>query len=46
MKVELDQKVRELVRQEILSAERESEKRVRARLLAELKMWLLDGQKK
>jgi len=45
-KVELDQKVRELVKQEILSAERELEKRIRARLLAELKMWFLNNQKK
>ncbi len=46
MKVELDETIRELVKQEILSVERELEKRIKARILAELKMWLIDNQKK
>ena len=46
MAVKLDQNVRELVKKEILSAERELEKRIKARVVAELKMWLLDNQKK
>lgn len=46
MKVKLDQDVRELVKREILSAERELEKRIRARVVTELKMWLLDNPKK
>jgi DNA-binding response OmpR family regulator len=46
MKVELDQNVRDLVKREILSAERELEKRIKARVLAELKMWFINNQKK
>lgn len=45
MKVELDEKVRELVKKEILGVQRELEKRIKARILAELKMWLIDNQK-
>jgi len=46
MNVELDEAVRELVKNEILSMQRELEKRIKARILAEVKMWLIDGQKK
>jgi DNA-binding response OmpR family regulator len=46
MKVALDEKVRGLVKQEILGMERELEKRIKARILAELKMWLIDQQNK
>ena len=46
MKVELDETVRELVKKEILDVERELEKRIKARILAELKMWLINNQKK
>jgi DNA-binding response OmpR family regulator len=46
MKVELDETVRELVKKEILGMERELEKRIKARILAELKMWLINNQKK
>lgn len=46
MKVELDETVRGLVKQEILGMERELEKRIKARILAELKMWLIDNQNK
>jgi CheY-like chemotaxis protein len=46
MKVELDEKVRELVKSEILSMQRELEKRIKARILAEIKMWLINNQKK
>ena len=46
MNVELDEKIRELVKQEILEVERELEKRIKARILAELKMWLINNQKK
>jgi twitching motility two-component system response regulator PilG len=45
-KVALDETVRELVKNEILDVERELEKRIKARLLAEIKMWLIDSQKK
>jgi len=45
VKVELDERVRHLVKQEILDVERELEKRIKARILAELKMWLIDSQK-
>lgn len=45
-KVALDETVRELVKQEILDIERELEKRIKARIVAELKMWLIDSQKK
>jgi hypothetical protein len=45
MKVDLDEKVRELVKKEILGVQRELEKRIKARILAELKMWLIDNQK-
>ncbi len=45
-KVALDETVRELVKNEILSAERELEKRIKARILAELKMWMINSQKK
>jgi DNA-binding response OmpR family regulator len=45
-KVEPDEKLRHLVKQEILDVERELEKRIKARILAELKMWLIDNQKK
>ena len=46
MKVELDETVREWVKKEILSVERELEKRIKARILAELKMWLINNQNK
>ena len=45
-RVELDGTVRELVKQEILGVQRELEKRLKARILAEIKMWLIDNQKK
>ena len=45
MKVELDERVRELVKKEILGVQRELEKRIKARILAELKMWLINNQK-
>ncbi len=45
-KIELDQNVRDLVKREILSAERELEKRIKARVMAELKMWFINNQKK
>lgn len=45
MKVGLDETVRELVKKEILGVERELEKRIKARILAELKMWLINNQK-
>ncbi len=45
-RVETDEKFRHLVKQEILDVERELEKRIKARILAELKMWLIDYQKK
>jgi CheY-like chemotaxis protein len=45
-KVGLDETVRELVKKEVLDVERELEKRIKARLLAEIKMWLIDSQKK
>jgi len=45
-KVESDMRLRHLVKQEILDVERELEKRIKARILAELKMWLIDNQKK
>jgi DNA-binding response OmpR family regulator len=41
-----DEKLRYLVKQEILDVERELEKRIKARIIAELKMWLIDDQKK
>ena len=46
MKVELDETVRKLVKKEILGVQRELEKRLKARILAELKMWLINNQKK
>jgi len=46
MRVELDEKVRGLVKKEILGVQRELEKRIKARILAELKMWLINNQKK
>ena len=45
-KIELNENVRDLVRHEILEAERELEKRIKARIITELKMWLIDNQKK
>jgi hypothetical protein len=45
MKVELDERARELVKKEILGVQRELEKRIKARVLAELKMWLINNQK-
>lgn len=45
-KIALDETVRELVKHEILGMERELEKRIKARILAELKMWLINSQKK
>jgi CheY-like chemotaxis protein len=45
-KVELDETVRVLVKNEILGMERELEKRIKARIIAELKMWLINNQKK
>lgn len=45
-KVELRGTVQELVKQEILGVQRELEKRIKARVLAELKMWLINNQKK
>lgn len=45
-KVEPDERLRHLVKKEILDVERELEKRIKARILAELKMWLIDYQKK
>ena len=45
-KVELDETVRDLVKIEILGMERELEKRIKARIIAELKMWLINNQKK
>jgi DNA-binding response OmpR family regulator len=46
MKIELDERVRELVKKEILVMERELEKRIKARIIAELKLWLINSQKK
>jgi len=46
MRVELDERVRGLVKKEILGVQRELEKRIKARILAELKMWLINNQKK
>jgi hypothetical protein len=45
-KVETDERFRHLIRQEMGDVERELEKRIKARILAELKMWLIDNQKK
>ncbi|UCE41329.1 MAG: response regulator [Candidatus Aminicenantes bacterium] len=45
-RVELDETVRGLVKDEILGVQRELEKRIKARIMAELKMWLIDNQKK
>lgn len=45
-KLELDETVRELVKKEILDVQRELEKRIKARVTAELKMWLINSQKK
>jgi DNA-binding response OmpR family regulator len=45
-KLELDDSIKGLVKQEILQMERELEKRVKARIVAELKMWLINSQKK
>jgi DNA-binding response OmpR family regulator len=42
----LDETVRELVKHEVLDVERELEKRIKARILAELKMWMINSQKK
>jgi hypothetical protein len=46
LRIDLDEKVKELVKHEILDVERELEKRIKARILAELKMWLMNNQKK
>ena len=46
MSVELDETVRGLVKREILGMERELEKRIKARIVAELKMWLINNQNK
>jgi DNA-binding response OmpR family regulator len=46
VKVELDETIRNLVKQEILGMERELEKRLKARILTELKMWLINNQEK
>jgi DNA-binding response OmpR family regulator len=46
MRVEMNETVRGLVKQEILGMERELEKRIKARILAELKMWLINNQNK
>jgi DNA-binding response OmpR family regulator len=46
LKVELDENIRDMVKHEVLEVERELEKRIKAKLLAELKMWLIDNQKK
>ncbi len=45
-KAETDERFRYLIKQEIIDVERELEKRIKARILAELKMWLIDNQKK
>jgi DNA-binding response OmpR family regulator len=45
-KAELDEHIRDRVQHEILGVERELEKRIKARILAELKMWLINNQKK
>jgi len=45
-KVEADERFRHLIKQEMIDVERELEKRIKARILAELKMWLIDNQKK
>ncbi len=45
-RADLNEAVREMVGQEILHIERELEKRIKARILAELKMWLINNQKK
>lgn len=46
VRIDLEEKVRELVKREILGIERELEKRIKARILAELKMWLINNQKR
>ncbi len=46
LKVELDEKIRDFVKHEILEMERELEKRIKARIVAEVKMWLINNQKK
>lgn len=45
-KTEAEERMRHLIKQEIIDVERELEKRIKARILAELKMWLIDNQKK
>lgn len=45
-KVESNENVRDMVKREILEVERELEKRIKARIITELKMWLIDNQKK
>lgn len=44
-RVALDETVRDLVKNEILGMQRELEKRIKARILAEVKMWLINSQK-
>lgn len=46
IKVEMHGTVKDLVKKEIVGVQRELEKRLKARILAELKMWLIDNQKK
>ncbi len=43
---ELNENIRDLVKREILEVERELEKRIKARILAELKMWMINDKKK
>jgi DNA-binding response OmpR family regulator len=45
-KVEAEERFRHLIKQEMIDVERELEKRIKARILAELKVWLIDNQKK
>ncbi len=45
-KGELNKKARDLVKREVLEMERELEKRIKAKIITELKMWLIDNQKK
>jgi DNA-binding response OmpR family regulator len=44
-KVALDEQIKDLVKQEILQVERELEKRIKARVIAEIKMWLINSSK-
>ncbi len=46
LKVELNENIRDMVKREILEVERELEKRIKARILAELKMWMINDKKK